>query len=75
MAAANANRRNRSIQAQVAKADKARPKQEPNTAMQAGARKYPAPPFPKQHQSKPARNPISIRRRCTMPFLPGIAQA
>src|SRR3954471_12371781 len=26
---------------------------EPKKAMQAGARKYPAPPFPKQHQSKP----------------------
>src|SRR5438477_10029589 len=53
MAAPNANRRQRSIQAQVAKADKARPKQESRKAMQAGARKYPAPPFPKQHQSKP----------------------
>src|SRR5213075_1427156 len=49
----NAPRRQRSIQEQVAKADKARPKEEPRQAMQAGARKYPAPPFPKQHQSKP----------------------
>jgi NAD(P)-dependent dehydrogenase (short-subunit alcohol dehydrogenase family) len=43
----------RNIQEQVAKADKARPKDEPKKAMQAWARKYPAPPFPKQHQSKP----------------------
>jgi hypothetical protein len=53
MASVNAPRRQRSIQEQVAKADKARPNEEPNKAMQAGARKYPTPPFPKQHQSKP----------------------
>src|SRR5882757_910270 len=53
MASVNAPRRQRSIQEQVAKADKARPKEELKQAMQAGAREYPAPPFPKQHQSKP----------------------
>src|ERR1700682_1583849 len=53
MASPNASRRQRSIQQQVARADKARPKEEPKQAMQAGARKYPAPPFPKQHRSKP----------------------
>ena len=53
MASVSASRRQRNIQAQIAKADKARPKQEPKEAMQAGARKYPAPPFPKQHQNKP----------------------
>jgi short chain dehydrogenase len=53
MSSAHAPRRQRRIQEQVARADKARPKQEPKQAMQAGARKYPAPPFPKQHQSKP----------------------
>jgi NAD(P)-dependent dehydrogenase (short-subunit alcohol dehydrogenase family) len=42
----------RAIQAQVAKADK---KQKANGggAMQAGARTYPVPPFPEQHQLKP----------------------
>jgi NAD(P)-dependent dehydrogenase (short-subunit alcohol dehydrogenase family) len=45
--------RQRKIQAQVGRADKKRPKQEPRGAMQAGARDYPAPPFPKQHQLKP----------------------
>jgi NAD(P)-dependent dehydrogenase (short-subunit alcohol dehydrogenase family) len=45
--------RQRSIQKQVVKADKKRPKQKLNGAMQAGARRYPAPPFPKQHQGKP----------------------
>jgi len=49
----NAQRREHHIQAQVARADRKRPKQKPQTAMQAGARIYPAPPFPKQHQSKP----------------------
>lgn len=34
-----------------AKAGKA--KKKPETAVQAGARPYPAPPFPKQHQTKP----------------------
>src|SRR5689334_14095980 len=53
MASTYAPRRQRRIQEHVARADKARPKQEPTQAMQAGARKYPAPPFPKQHQSKP----------------------
>jgi NAD(P)-dependent dehydrogenase (short-subunit alcohol dehydrogenase family) len=45
--------RQRRIQKQVAAADRKRPKQEPLHAMQAGAREYPAPPFPKQHQAKP----------------------
>lgn len=45
--------RQRRIQDQVKKADKARPKQKPKEAMQAGARRYPTPPFPRQHQSKP----------------------
>jgi NAD(P)-dependent dehydrogenase (short-subunit alcohol dehydrogenase family) len=53
MASTRAPRRQRRIQEHVAKADKARPKQEPKQPMQAGARKYPAPPFPRQHQSKP----------------------
>jgi hypothetical protein len=43
--------RQRRIQDQVAAADK--PKEKANVAMQAGAREYPSPPFPKQHQSKP----------------------
>jgi hypothetical protein len=53
MKAANAPRRQRKIQQQVAKADARHPKLEPQKAMQAGARPYPAPPFPRQHQNKP----------------------
>lgn len=42
----------RTIQNEVAEDDaKGKPKAE--TAMQAGGRTYPAPPFPKQHQKKP----------------------
>jgi NAD(P)-dependent dehydrogenase (short-subunit alcohol dehydrogenase family) len=43
----------RSIQKQVAEADKRAPKRKPDGAMQAGARVYPEPPMPKQHQAKP----------------------
>ncbi|MBA2588206.1 MAG: SDR family oxidoreductase [Alphaproteobacteria bacterium] len=45
----------RRIQKQVARADRKRPKQEVKGAMQAGARRYPEPPFPKQHIAKPGR--------------------
>src|SRR5580692_11632132 len=53
MSTKNTPRRQREIQKQVARADKKHPKEKANSAMQAGARKYPAPPFPKQHQGKP----------------------
>jgi len=42
----------RAIQAQVAASDK-KPKKKASGAMQAGARTYPEPPFPAQHQPKP----------------------
>jgi NAD(P)-dependent dehydrogenase (short-subunit alcohol dehydrogenase family) len=45
--------RQRAIQKQVAKADRTRPRKENDRTMQAGARTYPAPPFPRQHQPKP----------------------
>lgn len=44
--------RQRTIQEQVAR-DDAHKKHAPDKAMQAGARLYPEPPFPKQHQPKP----------------------
>jgi NAD(P)-dependent dehydrogenase (short-subunit alcohol dehydrogenase family) len=43
----------RSLQKRVARSDRAKPKREPDHAMQAGARRYPEPPFPRQHQAKP----------------------
>jgi NAD(P)-dependent dehydrogenase (short-subunit alcohol dehydrogenase family) len=45
--------RQRAVQRQVQKADKARPPEEMKGAMQAGARRYPEPPFPKQLLEKP----------------------
>jgi hypothetical protein len=53
MVSKNAPRRQQRIQKQIARADKRHPKKEATQAMQAGARPYPVPPFPKQHQSKP----------------------
>jgi len=45
--------RQRAIQRQVARAERAHPTSEHKSAMQAGARRYPAPPLPRQHQKKP----------------------
>ena len=41
------------LQSRRARADKRHPPQETETAMQAGARRYPEPPLPRQHQRKP----------------------
>ena len=43
----------RAIQDQVREADRLRPREEMKGAMQAGARPYPEPPFPKQALDKP----------------------
>src|SRR5215813_10993292 len=48
-----AEHRQRAVQRRVTGANRKRPKQQTDGAMQAGAREYPAPPFPKQHQGKP----------------------
>jgi NAD(P)-dependent dehydrogenase (short-subunit alcohol dehydrogenase family) len=45
--------RQRAIQKQVARADRAHPLQKLESAMQAGARRYPEPPLPRQHRRKP----------------------
>ncbi len=45
--------RQREIQDQVDAADQSNSGKKDETAMQAGAREYPVPPFPKQHQAKP----------------------
>lgn len=49
--------RQRAVQAQVARADKKAPRKS-EKAMQAGARFYPVPPFPRQHQSKPGNEAL-----------------
>ena len=43
----------RELQSQLAAADRRHSQSDESTAMQAGARRYPAPPFPKQHLAKP----------------------
>ena len=48
----------RRIQKQVARTDRARPKQTVKGAVQAGARRYPEPPFPKQHIPKPGKEAV-----------------
>jgi hypothetical protein len=57
MAARTASKHRR-IQKQVAKADRKRPKRKVQGAMQAGARRYPEPPFPKQHVPKPGTESV-----------------
>ena len=45
--------RQRAVQQQVQQAEKERPREEMKGAMQAGARRYPEPPFPRQLLEKP----------------------
>jgi NAD(P)-dependent dehydrogenase (short-subunit alcohol dehydrogenase family) len=45
--------RQRAVQRQVARADRARPRLKAKGAIQTGARKYPVPPMPRQHERKP----------------------
>lgn len=57
-------RRQKSVQEQARRADRKKSATAPKKAMQAGARRYPAPPFPRQHQMKPgneaALNPAPL---------------
>ncbi|TGP49637.1 SDR family oxidoreductase [bacterium M00.F.Ca.ET.230.01.1.1] len=46
-------RRQRGVQRKVDATDRSKPKPKATGAMQAGARRYPTPPFPKQHHPKP----------------------
>ncbi|MBB3647414.1 hypothetical protein FHX14_003629 [Rhizobium sp. BK619] len=61
----------RDIQAQVEKADK-KAKLKATGAMQAGARHYPEPPFPKVHQDKPGSEAdLPLAPMCDAPFYEG----
>lgn len=72
MPAKNAATRQREIQKQVARADKAHPKEEAQKAMQAGARRYPAPPFPQPQQKKPGLEAnLNIAPMYDAPFYKG----
>lgn len=53
MSTRRASTRQRRIQDNVEQTDKKKPKEKAREPMQAGARKYPEPPFPKQHLRKP----------------------
>jgi len=55
--AARTVERQRDIQDEVAAADRGTEEKKPE-AMQAGARPYPVPPFPKQHQPKPGTEAV-----------------
>jgi hypothetical protein len=62
----------RTIQKQVARADARRPKEKLKGAMQAGARRYPEPPFPKQHLPKPGHEAALNPQPCyDAPFYRG----
>jgi NAD(P)-dependent dehydrogenase (short-subunit alcohol dehydrogenase family) len=62
--AAKTARKHRRIQQQVAKADRKHPKQKVQGAVQAGARRYPEPPFPEQHISKPGKEAVLEPQPC-----------
>lgn len=51
--AADAVEKQHRIQEQIDENDRERPEKAESGAMQAGARDYPVPPFPEQHQAKP----------------------
>lgn len=60
------------LQEEIAEADKRNPKQESDEPMQAGARKYPAPPMPKQHLEKPGREAeLEMQPMCDAPYYKG----
>ena len=64
--------RQRAIQRQVARADRAHPTRETKRAMQAGARRYPEPPLPRQHEKKPgAEGPLKPAPLYDAPYYVG----
>lgn len=70
--AENTARKHRDIQEQIAQADKKNPKDEPEKAMQAGARTYPEPPMPAQHQQKPGSEAdLKLAPMCDAPYYKG----
>ncbi|MDM9627782.1 SDR family oxidoreductase [Rhizobium sp. S152] len=71
MSAKSTVAKQRDIQCQVARAD-AKSKSKPSGAMQAGARNYPEPPFPKVHQDKPGSEPdLPLTPMYDAPFYKG----
>lgn len=65
----------RRLQKRVARADRRRPKEDVEGAVQAGARRYPEPPFPKQHIPKPGKETVlDPQPRYDAPFYRGSAK-
>jgi NAD(P)-dependent dehydrogenase (short-subunit alcohol dehydrogenase family) len=54
----------RRIQKQVARADRNHPQKSEKAAVQAGARRYPVPPFPRQHLPKPGKEAVLNPQPC-----------
>lgn len=62
----------RKIQDEVAKADKTKGHEHEDKPMQAGARKYPAPPLSKQHLEKPGNEAdLRFQPMCEAPYYEG----
>lgn len=59
-------RKQQSIQRGIDARDRKKPEGKAGGAMQAGARDYPEPPFPKQHQAKPGHEGKVEPHRSTM---------
>jgi NAD(P)-dependent dehydrogenase (short-subunit alcohol dehydrogenase family) len=70
--AARTAKSHRRIQKQVARADRRRPKQKVKRPVQAGARRYPEPPFPQQPIPKPGHETALTPQPCyDAPFYQG----
>lgn len=62
----------RLVQARIAEADKQRPKQQAQHAMQAGARRYPEPPLEAQQLKKPGNEgDLKLAPMCDAPYYKG----
>jgi hypothetical protein len=57
-------KRQRAVQRQVKRAERQRPKDKPEAAMQAGARSYPSPPFRSSISVNLERRSLSTRVPC-----------
>jgi NAD(P)-dependent dehydrogenase (short-subunit alcohol dehydrogenase family) len=67
--------RQRAVQRQVARADREHPRKDEKRPVQAGARRYPVPPLPRQHERKPgAERDLDPRPMYEAPFYAGSAK-
>ena len=67
--------RQRAVQRQVARADRKHARKQPKQPVQAGARRYPEPPLPRQHERKPgAERDLDPQPMYEAPFYAGSAK-